>query len=340
MTNEPLSARGCDWESQLCGEDKRGSNLRNCAMATTICCVLGLGLLLHSPPPASINSAALRASRATAAVLSSGRVPPQDQDEYYAALNEVCSSIFASSIFSFHNAFRVPRLSCDSPTSQVEAANARLRAAEQRLAVSGSSRAPPPPTRVKKPRGARTKVDTSDAGTLLVEVPAARLGASTLMGGAFSAAWFSAIVPATASVIAGGAALTGGLFMVPFWLAGGAVAKQTILDPAKATSLSIGEYAWELKQTLPGGVAISQESGPSEELSGANVEVAVYTNGVPTYQLRLGAGGRLWTLGDGLPAEELEWIAEEINAQIEWVGSTGEEFGEGEGSAPRRGGDD
>ena len=57
---------------------------------------------------------------------------------------------------------------------------------------------------------------------------------------------FSVVAPATAT---GGA---GALFMLPFWIAGGAVAKQSLLDPARATSLSIGEFAWELSQTLPG----------------------------------------------------------------------------------------
>ena len=106
------------------------------------------------------------------------------------------------------------------------------------------------------------------------------------------------------------------------------------------TKLAANERALGL--AMQAGRALQRDDGSWDHggLSGADVEVAVYTNGVPTYQLRLGAGGRLWTLGDGLPAEELEWIAEEINAQIEWVGSTGEEFGEGEGSAPRRGGDD
>ena len=99
-------------------------------------------------------------------------------------------------------------------------AAARLREAEERLARVP---APVPPM----PRGARATVSRSDAGTLLVDVPAAGLvNGGSLFGGAFAAAWFSAVVPATVSMVASGGASA--LFMLPFWLAGGAVVKQTV----------------------------------------------------------------------------------------------------------------
>ena len=166
-----------------------------------------------------------------------------------------------------------------------------------------------------RPANARTLIDRSDAGTLLLTVPPAGLGGSTLMGAAFSAAWFSAIVPATAGMVATGAVL-GSVFMAPFWLAGGAVLKTTLVDPAKKTTLSIGRYAWELSQTLPGGVAVSSDRGATDELAGADVAVTVVTNGVPQYACRLVAGARAWGLGDGLPRGELEWVASEINDQL------------------------
>ena len=82
----------------------------------------------------------------------------------------------------------------------VEAAAARLRDAERRLAEKRSAPRP-------RPANARTLIDRSDAGTLLLTVPPAGLGGSTLMGAAFGAAWFSAIVPATAGMVATGAVL-------------------------------------------------------------------------------------------------------------------------------------
>ena len=42
-----------------------------------------------------------------------------------------------------------------------------------------------------------------------------------------------------------------------------------------------------------------------------------YVNGVPTYVLRLGAGpSGTYTVGSGLPAAELEWLADEVNSHL------------------------
>eukprot|EP00315_Gephyrocapsa_oceanica_P032129 CAMPEP_0185407470 /NCGR_PEP_ID=MMETSP1365-20130426/1329_1 /TAXON_ID=38817 /ORGANISM="Gephyrocapsa oceanica, Strain RCC1303" /LENGTH=275 /DNA_ID=CAMNT_0028009897 /DNA_START=98 /DNA_END=925 /DNA_ORIENTATION=+ len=195
-------------------------------------------------------------------------------------------------------------------------AAARLREAEERLARVP---APVPPM----PRGARATVSRSDAGTLLVDVPAAGLvNGGSLFGGAFAAAWFSAVVPATVSMVASGGASA--LFMLPFWLAGGAVVKQTVLDPAKATTLSIGAFGWELKQRTA-GVSLKSADGPTEQLALASVDVAAYVNGVPTFVLNLVANGpggqRVYQLGSGLSEQELEWIAAEVNATLEEVES-------------------
>ena len=208
-----------------------------------------------------------------------------------------------------------------SALAEARLASAKLREAESRLRQAAERRpaappetAPPVTAPAAKPAGARTSVSRSDAGTLLVEVPpAGLLNMGTLMGGAFSAAWFSAIVPATGSMIATGGASA--LFMLPFWLAGGVVAKQTVVDPVKATSLSIGEFAWELQQTAV-GLPLKSFSGASDELDGCRVEVAAYVNGVPQHVLRLFAGTQAWSIGDGLTVVELEYIAAEVNAHL------------------------
>mmetsp|Transcript_9540 Transcript_9540/g.28519 ORF Transcript_9540/g.28519 Transcript_9540/m.28519 type:complete len:256 (-) Transcript_9540:26-793(-) len=207
--------------------------------------------------------------------------------------------------------------------SDVEEASARLEAARKRLALAARSGPRP------QPRGARSILDRSDAGTLLLTVPAAGVTGGALMGGVFSAAWFSAIIPATASMLASGAIL-GTAFLAPFWMAGGMVLKTTLLDPAKSTTLSIGEFAWELRQELPGGVRVSEDRGSTEELAGADVAVSVITNGVPSYVCRLVAGATAWGVGDGLSREELEWIASEINDQL----SSYEKNRETEGKTP------
>lgn len=173
-----------------------------------------------------------------------------------------------------------------------------------------------PARKPQRPRGARATVSRTDAGTLLIDVPAAGFSGGAMFGGLFSAVWFSAIVPTTASMLASGD-IGSGLFMAPFWLAGGLVAKQTVLDPAKATTFSIGEYAWDIKQTVPGGLTVSSESGATEELRGANVDITGYVNGVPSFALNLLSGNAAFSIGDGLPVEELEWIADEVNMYLQ-----------------------
>ena len=195
----------------------------------------------------------------------------------------------------------------DAALADLQRAAARLKEAERRKL----SRTPPSPR--TRPRGAKTTLSRSDAGTLLLTVPASGFTSGALVGGAFTAAWFSAIVPATASMLATGGVST--LFMLPFWVAGGAVAKQTLYDPAKATTLSIGEFAWELEQRVA-GVSVSSDAGSTDECDGACVEVAAYVNGVPTHVLRLQCGVNVFGLGGGLPLAELEWIAEEVNSHL------------------------
>jgi hypothetical protein len=195
-------------------------------------------------------------------------------------------------------------------------ASARLRQAESKLSAARRRGTP----RAWKARLRKATISRTDAGTLLVDIPGAGVSSSTLFGGAFTAAWFSAIVPATASMLASGG--VSALFMLPFWVAGGTVAKQTILDPARSTSLSIGEYAWELCQTLPGGITVSSDGGPTEELQGAEAAVSAYVNGVPTYALQLVAGSSMWTAGEGLSLDELEAIADEVNVHIDALQSS------------------
>jgi len=273
-------------------------------MAMLLLTVASASLHLRLLPPESLANAAVthRASTLVSCDRSpgqlGGRVPPPGGDaEYEAALAEA------------------------------HLASARLAAAERHLKKAAELSPTAPPSR--KPRGARTRISRSDAGTLLIEVPAAGLSQGTLVGGAFSVAWFSTIIPATASMLSTGG--VSALFMAPFWLAGGAVAKQTVLDPARATSLSIGEFAWEIQRRVT-KVPLSAASGSTEELEGCSVEVAAYVNGVPSYHLLLYSGTQSWSIGDGLSAVELEWVAGEVNAHLGTLRSGPRTTGDGEDS--------
>mmetsp|Transcript_28746 Transcript_28746/g.40328 ORF Transcript_28746/g.40328 Transcript_28746/m.40328 type:complete len:311 (+) Transcript_28746:249-1181(+) len=155
----------------------------------------------------------------------------------------------------------------------------------------------------------RSKISRSDAGTLQIEISPDGVGSSTLFSGAFSVAWFSAILPATFA--SGGA---GALFMLPFWAAGGLVAKTAVVDPFLSGKLTIGQYAWSLESNYIAGTTVKKKEGPTEQLQGCNVELVAIVNGVPQHELRLFStkkGGI--SLGIGLPKEELDYLADEIN---------------------------
>eukprot|EP00977_Amphora_coffeiformis_P021360 scaffold9209_cov157-Amphora_coffeaeformis.AAC.3 len=104
------------------------------------------------------------------------------------------------------------------------------------------------------------QISRTDAGTLELYFGAEGIGSKAVVAGAFSVAWFSALIPATTTV----ATLP---FLLPFYVAGGMVAKQAIVDPFTSLRVSLGEYAWSIHQTRYGAAT-------SKELtSGATVDV-------------------------------------------------------------------
>lgn len=152
----------------------------------------------------------------------------------------------------------------------------------------------------------------------MIEITPQGILSGVLFNGAFSVAWFSAIVPATFAALSGG--ILTGLFLLPFWAAGGMVAKQAVVDPFVSNKLSIGQYAWCV-ESLYANNKIQKKEGATADLQGAKVEVPVVVNNVPQHQLclydsRKGVTG----LGQGLPSEELEKVAKEINEYL--AGST------------------
>lgn len=69
----------------------------------------------------------------------------------------------------------------------------------------------------------KSRISYTDANTLEIELPAAGITADSAVSGAFAAVWLGAIAPATLSMLSAGLAPL--LFMTPFWIAGGVVAK-------------------------------------------------------------------------------------------------------------------
>ncbi|EJK55150.1 hypothetical protein THAOC_25146, partial [Thalassiosira oceanica] len=171
----------------------------------------------------------------------------------------------------------------------------------------------------RQPRSPPSSFDTSsfvsaisytDADTLTISIPPSGIGSRALSSGAFSALWFSAIAPATRSMLAAGAGIAPVLFMAPFWLAGGLLAKNAFYDPFISSSLSIGRHLWSCESRVlkKSGRRVD---GPTDNLMGTSVEAKVVINNVPIYQLRV---NRLQdepiVIGKGLSYEELGYLSD------------------------------
>lgn len=167
----------------------------------------------------------------------------------------------------------------------------------------------------------KSKISYSDANTLQIEIPPSGMDSNVIFSGAFSALWFSAIAPATVSMLSGG--IFSALFMSPFWLAGGVVAKMAVYDPFVSSKLVIGEYAWSLEKSIfrkrTANFASNKEEGATQFLKGASVNLAIVVNNVPKYELLLyyadgdDGFGKTASFGRGLDFEELEYLTSIIN---------------------------
>lgn len=162
----------------------------------------------------------------------------------------------------------------------------------------------------------RALISYTDADTLEITLPPQNMGMSTLMSGAFSLAWFSAITPATFA--ARGAASM--LFMLPFWVAGGAVAKAGVVDPLVRQKFTLGQYAWSLTKELA-GQTIQKVEKPTERLKGVSVRLVDIVNDIPRYELELlmsGSGDNysfgIWTGEE--KKKEAEELLKVINTQL------------------------
>lgn len=160
------------------------------------------------------------------------------------------------------------------------------------------------------PPNSLARLEFTDAGTLNISIPPKGLGSGSLFTGAFSLAWFSAIIPATFA--SGGASL---LFMLPFWAAGGLVAKNAVFDPFVSGELSVGKFYWSVSNNY-GGKQINQKEGPTEQLRGAKSEIVAVVNDVPQAEIKLYTDKGITAFGLGLSIEELEYLSGEINCHL------------------------
>ena len=106
------------------------------------------------------------------------------------------------------------------------------------------------------------RISYTDAGTLKLDFPATGWNAHAAVAGAFSVAWFAALAPATT--------LAAAPILLPFYMAGGLVAKSALVEPFASTTVSIGEFGWSVQRSMYGKVR-KEWSGATQNLMGATV---------------------------------------------------------------------
>lgn len=161
----------------------------------------------------------------------------------------------------------------------------------------------------------RAQISKTDAGTLVIDMPAQGFTVKSAMSGAFSVAWLSAIGPASLS---GGIAAAP--FLLPFWLAGGLIMKNTFVEAFVNTQLSIGEFGWSLKSTFRNSKIRKESFGSTDQLKEANVvNHTKIIEGKPrySYELRLYTQNNAVGVLNSSNATELEFLAFVINQHVE-----------------------
>jgi hypothetical protein len=165
--------------------------------------------------------------------------------------------------------------------------------------------------------GAKAKIAYTDAKTLEIVLPPKKAGLSTLMAGAFSLAWFTAITPATFAA----RSVAGALFMTPFWLAGGVVAKSGIVDPLVKQKLSLGRYSFSVTKEVA-NQTIQKIERPTSKITGAAVKIESIINDVPRYEIQLFVEDEVYSFGlwNGTDEiDEAEALLDVINQQLERI---------------------
>lgn len=168
-----------------------------------------------------------------------------------------------------------------------------------------------------------SRITYTDANTLQIELPPSGVDSNVFFSGAFSAMWFSAVAPATLGMLSGG--VLPALFMAPFWLAGGVIAKTAIVDPFVSSKLTIGDFLWTIEKTYfrrIGKLTSKTREGSTETLKGSSVEVGLVVNNVPRYELRLFFDGETLSFGNGLSYDELEYLSKTINEHCAEIAKT------------------
>ena len=163
---------------------------------------------------------------------------------------------------------------------------------------------------VKAPKGSRVVASRTDAGTLVVQIPAK--GVTDISPVLFAIAWFGVVGMWTAEVVVASPIMA--LFSTPFWLAGGQLLTKVV--DFTETRLTIGEYAWELEYRHLNGLFRSSKSGSTSDLDYADISHDAYIqDDRPITSVRLTEGANVHHIAGLGPVEE-NWLTNLINDSL------------------------
>ncbi len=113
-------------------------------------------------------------------------------------------------------------------------------------------------------------------------------------------------------------------FSIPFWAAGGAMAKNLYTTIVVRQQLTITPREWRLASTGKRGKLLNTVEGSTEDLDPARCVTAATVNEEELVKcVELIEGVRTQRLGIGLSEAELIWMMEEINSFLEDVARSG-----------------
>jgi len=167
-------------------------------------------------------------------------------------------------------------------------------------------------SRIRKPEGTRVTLSRTGGEALSVEIPKAGVTGDTVSTGAFTAAWIAGIGFWTASAITGGAPILFTAFSIPFWLAGGSLAKKTVYGAAASEALTIDENLYSVKQ-VAFGKEIGGGAGDRDDLVDCGIVTTGYVNSRPVRCIKFRTRGSTdRDFGMSLSESEVQWICSEV----------------------------
>jgi hypothetical protein len=177
-----------------------------------------------------------------------------------------------------------------------------------------------PAGRRRRPIGTDVIITRDGTDSITVDVPPSGFSLEVLLMGGFTVMWLGIVSVWTTIAIVGGAPLFFTAFSIPFWAAGGFLAKESAGKLTVSFQLRMERKTWAIKVRAVRGIKLRSIEGDLEDLDGMRIPNLGSINDTPVLALELVEGVRKTNFGLGLSLVELEWIALELQAYLRDVG--------------------